>query len=411
MLHLFHYELPLIVNLLLLLLAAKVLGEIMERFGQPSMIGEVLAGIILGPSLFNIIPAVGDLRVIADLGVFFLIVMAGLEIEAEEIRNSIRGKQFWIAFFGFIIPFLSGLLLGWGFGFSYTFMVFISLSMAITALPVTIRILMDLGKLNSDIGKKIISSAIFNDIVSLVILGIILDFNDASRTIKELSASVIITLSKVIFFIATLFVSYRIYILVIDKVLFINPTMNKIIHFLKGKEAPFAMVILFVLFFSSISELMGLHFIVGAFFGAILIPRELINPENLQKVKISLSSISSGFLAPIFFACIGVSFNLTAIDNSILLLVMLITAFISKIAGGYLGGVVAGLDHQSSLTIGIGLNARGIMELVIANLAFNLGLIDISIFSILVLISLSTTIITPFLLGYAFRRIDKQKTK
>ena len=93
MFHLFHSQLPFIVNLLILLLSAKILGEIAERLGQPAMIGEVLAGVILGPSLFNIIPIIGDIKPIGDLGVFLLILMAGMEIEAEEIRNSIRGKN------------------------------------------------------------------------------------------------------------------------------------------------------------------------------------------------------------------------------------------------------------------------------------------------------------------------------
>ncbi|MCX6283167.1 MAG: cation:proton antiporter, partial [Bacteroidetes bacterium] len=121
MFHVFHTQLPFIVNLLILLLAAKILGEVAERLGQPAMIGEVLAGVILGPSLFNIIPFVGDIKPIADLGVFLLIFMAGMEIEAEEIRNSIRGRNFWIALLGFIIPLGSGLLIGHLFHFSNIF--------------------------------------------------------------------------------------------------------------------------------------------------------------------------------------------------------------------------------------------------------------------------------------------------
>ena len=104
MFHLVHTQLPFIVNLLILLLVAKLLGELAERFRQPSMIGEVMAGVILGPSLLHIIPDAGEIKVIAELGVFMLIVLAGMEIEVEEIRNSIRGKNIWIALLGFIVP-------------------------------------------------------------------------------------------------------------------------------------------------------------------------------------------------------------------------------------------------------------------------------------------------------------------
>ena len=139
MFHLIHYQLPLIVILLIMLLSAKVLGEIFERLGQPSMIGEVIAGIILGPSVFNVINNTGDLKVIADLGIFMLIAMAGMEINVEEIRNSIRGKHLWIALLGFMVPFLCGILIGKGFHYNYTLSVFIGLSISITALPVSIQ--------------------------------------------------------------------------------------------------------------------------------------------------------------------------------------------------------------------------------------------------------------------------------
>ena len=149
MFHLVHYQLPFIVNLLVLLLAAKLLGELAERFRQPSMIGEVIAGVILGPSLLNVIQSPGEIKVIAELGVFMLIVLAGMEIEVEEIRDSIRGRNIWIALLGFLIPMASGIAIGLIFHFSNTFTVFLGLSIAITALPVSIRILMDLGKLNT----------------------------------------------------------------------------------------------------------------------------------------------------------------------------------------------------------------------------------------------------------------------
>ena len=160
MFHLINFQLPLIFSLLIVLVAAKILGDVAERFGQPSMIGEVVAGMILGPSLLNVIQNTAELKVLAELGVFLLIVMAGLEIEVEEIRNSIRGKNIWIALLGFIIPFIGGALTGYAFHFNNTFSIILGLCIAITALPVSIRILMDMGKLNTEVGQKIISAAI-----------------------------------------------------------------------------------------------------------------------------------------------------------------------------------------------------------------------------------------------------------
>jgi Kef-type K+ transport system membrane component KefB len=406
-----HTELPFIVNLLILLLSAKVLGEIAERFGQPSMIGEVLAGVILGPSLFNIISSPGEIKVIAELGVFMLIVLAGLEIDLEDIRNSIRGRNIWIALLGFIIPMISGFLIGIAFNFTYTFTIFIGLCISITALPVSIRILMDLGKLKSDIGQRIISAAVFNDIVSLLMLGIILDFNDTSKNLKDLTFSILFTVVKVAVFVGILYVAYKAFKLAKRKVNVVNPQVNRFLNYLRGKESLFALVILFVLVFSSTSELLGLHFVVGAFFGSILIPRTMFSKGDFDRVKRSISGITMGFLAPVFFATMGVSFDLTSLNNLLLMTVILIASFLSKIFGGYFGGKLAGFDNAKSITIGLGLNARGIMEIVIANIALQKGFIDISIFSILILMALLTTVITPLLLKDAFGRMDRLMVK
>ncbi len=411
MFHLVHTQLPFIVNLLILLLVAKLLGELAERFRQPSMIGEVMAGVILGPSLLHIIPDAGEIKVIAELGVFMLIVLAGMEIEVEEIRNSIRGKNIWIALLGFIVPMASGIGIGLLFHFSNTFTIFLGLCIAITALPVSIRILMDLGKLKTDVAQRIISAAIFNDIVALLILGIILDFNDASKNLGALTVSVLWTTLKVGVFTGILMVAYHFFKLAKRKVNVVNPRMNKFTHYLRGKESIFALVILFVLIFSSIAELLGLHFVVGAFFGAILIPRSMFANRDFDKVQRSISGITMGFLAPIFFATMGISFNFGSLNNWTLLVSVLFASFFSKIFGGYLGGRLAGFNRAKSVTLGLGLNARGIMELVIANIALAKGFIDVPIFSILVLMALLTTILTPFLLKAGFGLIDKSDGK
>ncbi len=411
MFHIVHYQLPFIVNLLILLLSAKLLGEVAERFGQPSMIGEVIAGVILGPSLLNIIPGPGEIKVIAELGVFMLILLAGMEIEVEEIRNSIRGRNIWIALLGFLVPMASGIAIGLFFHFSYTFTIFLGLCIAITALPVSIRILMDLGKLKTAVGQRNISAAIFNDIVALLILGIILDFNDETKNIRDLTFSILITTIKVFVFTSILMAAYYFFKLAKRKVNVINPRVNKFLLYLRGKESLFALVILFVLIFSSIAELLGLHFVVGAFFGAILIPRSMFANRDFEKVQRSISGITMGFLAPIFFATMGISFAFSAMNDVLLLSVVLIASFFSKIFGGYLGGRLAGFNNAKSLTLGFGLNSRGIMELVIANIAMANGFIDVSMFSILVLMALLTTIFTPLMLKEGFRLIDRQARK
>ncbi|MCX6270325.1 MAG: cation:proton antiporter [Bacteroidetes bacterium] len=400
-------HLPFTVTLLLLLLTARVLGEIFERMGHPAMIGEILSGFILGPSVLHLVGYSNEIRVLSELGIFFLIVLAGMEIRPEEIRKSVKGKNALIAVMGFVIPMIFGLLIGFLLDMDWLLTLFIGLCIAITALPVSVRILMDLGKLNTDIGQKIISAAIFNDVVALLILGIILDSADPTASLSTILISTFITIFKVGVFTVIIYLVYKVVQVTAYKIPIIQNRITRLLAFLKGKESLFALIIAFVLVFSSISEVLGLHFVVGAFFGAMLLNKEFLGSDNFEKIKNNTSGISMGFLSPIFFASIGLQFNLMSINNFTLLALILVASFASKILGGYIGGRLAGLSNLRSYTLGIGLNARGIMELVIANIALQNGFIDSMVYSILVLMGIVTTLVSPYFLKKCFHRIDR----
>jgi Kef-type K+ transport system membrane component KefB len=183
---------------------------------------------------------------------------------------------------------------------------------------------------------------------------------------------------------------------------YIKVYLDKIVSILKIKEPLFTLFFIFILVFSTISENLGFHFIVGSFFASMLISESLIGKENLHIIQSSTSNIAMGLLAPIFFASIGLETNLFSLTNLSLVLVVLLIAFISKIISGYFAGRMTGLNPTTSLTLGVGLNARGIMELIIANIAFINNFINIEIFSILVLMGLVTTMLTPIFLKLLF---------
>ena len=189
------FELPFFAALLLLLVLARFFGEIFERMKQPAMIGEIIAGIILGPTLLNFIHRTEELKVISDLGVFLLVILAGLEINFDDILKSMKGRNIVVSLLAFILPIISGFMIGKLFGQSVMTTVFIGLCVAITALPVSIRILMDLGKLNTEVGQKIISVAIFDDVLALTILGILLDLNHID---KSFSAKIAVSIDDLL---------------------------------------------------------------------------------------------------------------------------------------------------------------------------------------------------------------------
>lgn len=379
----------------------------MERFKQPALIGEILAGIILGPTILNFIHRTDELKVISELGVFLLIIIAGLEINFDGIIRSLKGRNIIISLSAFFIPFFVGFFLGNVFELDIMATIFVGLCIAITALPVSIRILMDFGKLNTPLGQKIISIAIFDDILALSILGIILDLKDIELSFFNISKTVVLTLFKLTCFVLLIIASYKLIERFSRKENFIEEKLNVVLGFLKGKESLFAIFFVFVLIFATITESIGLHFIIGAFFASMLISKELVGEKHLNTIHNTTNGMAMGFLAPIFFAGIGLEFEFSSIENYPLLILIILVSFASKIIGGYVGSRIARQNHKTALAIGIGLNARGIMELVIANIAFKAGIISLELFSMLVIMGVFTTICTPFLLKKAFQLVEE----
>lgn len=400
----------LIEALLLLLIVSRVIGELVERLGQPAMIGEIAAGVLLGPSVLALIHFTPEIKAIADLGVFLLVFLVGMEMDLSALWKAFRGRGALVGLAGFVIPLALGILVGAAFRMGPTQMIFVGLCIAITALPVSVRILMDLDKLQTDIGQRIISAAVTNDVASLLLLGIILGAEGHGSATQSLLTSIGLALVKALVFMAAIILVSR----VIKKYTpgrfrrsrnLIDPLLAK----LKGKESLFAVVLLFVIAFASLSELLGLHFIVGAFFGSMLLSHAVLGRENFEEVRKTASNVTMGFLGPIFFAAIGLEFDASSLRNWKLVLAVLVVAFVGKIAGGYLGGRLAGMDDKKSWALGIGLNGRGIMELVIANVALSNGFIGNSLFTVLVLMATVTTIVTPVLLKSAYGRLPAEQ--
>jgi len=406
-----HQVLPFFTNLLILLVTARILGEVFERFKQPAMIGEIIAGIMLGPSILNLIHRTEDIKVISELGIFLLVIIAGLEINIDDILKSLRGRNIVISIMAFFIPIFGGIGVGVVFKQDVMTSVFIGLCVAITALPVSIRILMDLGKINTEVGQKIISIAIFDDVLALSILGILLNIKDTDMSVMSILKAGGVSFLKLIVFLVLLSFAYLLIRKLLKRGNYIQESLDKLVSFLKGKEPLFALFFAFILLFSTFTENLGLHFIVGAFFGSMLISESLIGKNNLHAIEKTSSNMAMGFLAPIFFSGIGLEFNFTSIKHVGLLLGILLVSYITKIIGGFLGGRIAGLSTKTSFTLGIGLNARGIMELVIANIAYRNNLINTEVFSILVIMGIVTTLTTPLLLKKAFGKMVEPITK
>jgi Na+:H+ antiporter len=400
---------PLIEALLLLLLLSRTIGEVFEHFGQPAMLGEIAAGVILGPSLLGVVHYTDEIKALADLGVLLLVFLAGMEMNLETVRKSFRGRSAFVGIMGFVFPMLLGIGLGYAFYMGTTRAIFVGLCIAITALPVSVRILMDLGKIQTEIGQRIISAAVFNDVISLLILGVILQIKGKGGGVDAILTSMGLALVKAIaFMVGFVIIARVIKRFSPQRFLFSRHPLDRLLVKLKGKESIFAVALFFVIAFASFSQALGLQFVVGAFFGSMLLTYEALGKEKFHEVQKTASDITMGFLGPIFFAAIGLQFDAASLRNWGLVVAILVVAFVGKIFGGYVGGRLARLTKEESWALGIGLNGRGIMELVIANIALANGFIGERLFTILVLMAVVTTFVTPFLLKRAYIQLPEE---
>jgi Kef-type K+ transport system membrane component KefB len=371
------------------------------------MIGEIAAGVLLGPSVLHYVHFTPEIRAIADVGVLLLAFMSGMEMDMDALWASFRGRGAWVSAMGFVMPLGFGILLGRIFGLDQTRTLFVGLCIAITALPVSIRILLDLGKLRTDVGQKIISAAVANDVASLLALGIILDVKGGAQA--NFLISTFWALCKALFFMSVIVIAARLakrY--TVGRFKRSRSALDRILVKVKGKESIFAIVLVFVIAFASFSEVLGLDFVVGAFFGSMLLSHQILGRKNFEEIQTTASNVTMGFLGPVFFAAIGLEFDGSGLRNWKLVIAILVVSFAGKIFGGYVGGKLARMGNDESWALGIGLNGRGVMELVIANVALSNGFISQDLFTILVLMAVVTTVATPFLLKRAFRRMGPE---
>jgi Kef-type K+ transport system membrane component KefB len=382
----------LFVSIIVILVSARILGEIFQRIGQPPLVGELLAGLVIGPSILGLVGPSADLHVISNLAVFFLMFLAGLEMDPREIRRA-GGSAIVISIIAFFIPLLAGTGTSLLFGLTTVQSLFMGLLLSITAVPVSAIVLMQFGILNSRLGNTVITAAVVNDIMSLIMLSIILQIAADGGTAQLNVGDVMVSGINMAVFLGGIFLLD----IILRKIAGglrrkVEPFFKK----LQTKEAAFGVLLITAIAISLIAQDIGLHFVIGTFFSGLVIYRGRIGRENFNKVYRTISAITFGFFAPIFFALIGIEFNVQSLVSAIpLFLALLGVAIVTKVAAGYIGAKIVGFSREVSLAIGFLMNGRGMVELVIASIGFGLGIIDMTLFSIAVAIGLVTTVLAP----------------
>ena len=398
----------LIIGLLIIFVSARAGGEVMEKLHQSPMIGEVLAGILVGPMVLGLIdpnPATSfgsSLNVVANLGVFVLVLLAGIELGREGLRKALQERSMIVAFVEFFLPFSLGYSLAAALGMTLVQSLFVGTALAVTALPVSVRILMDLNLLNSRLGRAIVSVALVNDLVAFAMLGLVVQFTNLGTSAPESVTIGLVVLNNVLF-VGLVFCVATILKLTTRLGRNSESYMQTFVAKLRGQEASFALCIATALGLGAAAELLGIHFAVGAFYGGILMTPRLLGQVQFDRIRNAVSSVTFGLFAPIFFAFVGVKLSITFTAWPLIVAITAV-AFIGKLLGGILGGTVAGFRGAPLLALGVGLNARGMMELVLAQVGLAAGIIDADFYSALVIMTLTTTLCTPPILKRLMRR-------
>jgi Kef-type K+ transport system membrane component KefB len=382
----------LFVSIVIILVAARVLGEIFQRIRQPPLVGEILAGVIIGPSLLAIVTPSSDLQVLSDLAVFFLMFLTGLEMNPREIRKS--GKSaIVISLLAFSAPLLAGTYVSLLFGLTAVQSLFMGLLLSITAVPVSAIVLMQFGILNSKLGNNVITAAVINDIMSLIVLSMVLQVSADGPGAQLDFAGLGSSAAKIAAFLGGIFLFD---ILFRKTAGWLPNRVEPYFKRLQTKEASFGILLITTIVISLVAQDIGLHFIIGTFFSGLVVYKEMIGRQNFNRVYGIISAITFGFFAPIFFALIGIELNIQSLFSRIPLLVSLLAvAIATKVVAGFVGAKIVGFSKETSLAIGFLMNGRGMVELVIASIGFAAGIIDVTLFSVAVAIGLVTSILAP----------------
>lgn len=386
-------------SLLVLIVVARLMGAVFNRLNQPAVIGEMLAGILLGPAVFGVIEPTRALAGVSELAVFLVILAAGLEMRFEDVVGAMKGGGLRVALLSFFIPFFAGVAVAQYFELDAMRTVFLGLCISITALPVAAKILDNLGLLHTPIGRYAIATAIVNDVAAMLVLGVVLVL-PPQPTFTAVASSVGISIAKLLGLAALVLVLNRGMALLEAKGYAVQVIPERLVRWL-GPEALFGIVLLFVLAFGSVSEVLGFHFVIGAFFGALLLDKRHFLASRYNELKLTLNSVTGGFLAPVFFAYLGLKFDFDAIRDWGFVAAVLLVSVFSKLLAGWLGGRLLKMERRESMALGGMLNGRGVMELVVASIAYERGFIGPQMFSTLVLMGVVTTLITPWLVGKA----------
>jgi Kef-type K+ transport system membrane component KefB len=386
------HSMDFLLEILVILVVAKLFGELLEQGGYPAMIGEIGAGILLGPSVLNLITPSPTLDLFADIGIVALLFISGIEMNLRSFIES-RDVAVVTASTGVAVPFLFGFLFGQLFGMTNIESLFIAITLSITSIGVSVRTLIDLKILNTGVGATIVSAAVLDDIVGILLLALL---SSIAATGSAATETLLYTvLASIIFLVVIATAGRRAMVWVFDRA-----------RRTETHEMVYSVAIVIALLSGYLAHAAGLHYSIGAFIAGLILGGQIREDHMLFD---SLMDFGFGFFITIFFASVGLLFDFSLETfTSPLILPILILAFAGKIAGGFFGSIHF-LDRAEALMVGIGLSPRGEITLVVAKVALAGGIIASGLYSSVMIMVIATIILTPLLMKRGFSFFESRK--
>ncbi|OAX51064.1 cation:proton antiporter [Paenibacillus sp. AD87] len=375
-----------ILVLALILIFTKLAGDLSVRLGQPSVLGKLIVGVILGPALLGWVQPDDFIHYMAEIGVLLLMFIAGLETDLEQLKKNWKAA-FAVAVGGIILPFIGGYGAAAAFGMSQTHALFFGLLFCATSVSISVQTLKDMNQLSSREGTTILGAAVVDDVLVVVILAVMMSLLGTGAT--DTSIPLLIG-KKLLFFVVIIAASW-----------FLVPRIMKWMAPLKVTETVITAGLIICFGFSYFAEWMGVAGIIGAFAAGIAISQTNFKHE----VETKLEPIAYGIFVPVFFVSIGLNVTFDGVGSQIwFIIVISLIAIVTKLLGGGAGARLTGFDRSSSLAIGAGMISRGEVALIIASTGLASGLLDPEYFTSVVIMVIVTTLVTPPLLKITFAR-------
>lgn len=389
--------LQLVFGLAVILIAAKLGGYLTTRIGQPSVLGELLVGLILGPSLINLLhlPFLTNIHLeetithLGELGVLILMFLAGLELHINDLRRNTRVSAL-AGTLGVVLPVTLGLVVGLVDGMDLEHAAFLGLTLGATSVSISAQTLMEMGVLRSRVGLGLLGAAVFDDVLVILLLSAFLALQGGAG---GGAVQVLLVFVRMLGFL----------ILSVGFGLWVLPRLVKSFSRLSISQGGLTLALVILFTYGLAAELIGNMaaitgtFIAGLFFGRL---------DEKEGFEDGIRAVAYSFFVPIFFVSIGLTVNVREISPSVfwLMLIIVVIAIIGKIAGAGLGARLAHFSWLESVQLGAGMVSRGEVGLIVAQVGVNQGLLSTEIFSVVVGMVILTTLITPPMLRALFNR-------